>query len=291
MKKVIITIAIALTINAVLLLKNISRDKAQVVFCDIGQGDATYIRLPEKIDVLIDTGPHKKILTCLSKHMPYFDRKIEMVFLTHPQKDHVGGLVWLFQSYKIENIFVPSTLLDQKFDDHAYWQELKKTVQSHKTTITYLNNAHTIKLDRSVIDILSPQKMTRITNIKKDINNIGLVMKALVNDKSILLTADVDYEIVERLLQGSIDHVTFLKIGHHGSKTSTSIKLLQLAHPTVAVISAGKFNSYGHPHKNVLLSIQSLNIPIKRTDVDGDVFFSLEKDSATLPKSFSSLEK
>ena len=258
-KTFILAVFLGIVSSLFLLYSNTYRTTPRIVFCNVGQGDATYIRLPTGEDLLIDTGPNARVLSCLDRELPYFDRSLELVFLTHVDRDHSGGLESIAKNYLI-----------------------RQTLASTYFTNTKIASAQLVQGDSIVINstnitVLWPPS-NLIVHSKKDIatNNTALVLQIMVGSKEILLLSDVDISQGERALSNKTHQQTILKISHHGSKFGTSKKLLRLADPAIAIISVGSKNSYGHPHPSVTGLLKDLNIPIKRTDRDGNVTIPLE---------------
>jgi competence protein ComEC len=241
------------------------------VFCDIGQGDGTYIRTSDGIDVLVDTGPNDRIITCLEHELPYFDRTIEVMFLTHAQKDHSGGLASLVRSFSIKHIFTAPDFITIPSNQY---QTLIQTIPIEWQTIT---QGDVLNFPRNIITVIWPPALTDKDAVNaKEVNNRALGLSIRSESKHILLLADLDATEGERALSNISSPNTILKISHHGSQYGTSKKLLLLAEPMLAVISVGKNNFYHHPHKLVIDLLKALNIPYKRTDRDGSITIPLE---------------
>ncbi len=243
---------LGILVSGCLLIANSSRRQPRVVFCNVGQGDAVYIRLPEQKDVLIDTGPSAKVLNCLNREMPYFDREIELLFITHVEKDHTGGLENVLASFMVGRIFLPR---GQSIEGKAPFETLMQ--------------GDLLKIGTSEFHILWPPP--DIVLPEKDLNNQALGLVAVVSSERILLLSDLDAIYAERALEKSNFTTAIFKVCHHGSKYGISQRLLDLADPRVGVISAGRDNWYGHPHRETIELLQSHGVRIKRTDVDGDV--------------------
>lgn len=215
----------------------------EVDFINVGQGDATLVRYERK-NLLIDTGGNLK--TDLAKEclIPYFKKKkimkIDYVFITHLDYDHYGALESLRKNYPVLNVIYASDF--QSFKNNSYYVDDLK--------ITNLNNY---------------QEST-------DTNYCSGVFDFTIKDKRILIQGDAPIEIEKQILEEKKDlKADILKVGHHGSKTSSSKEYLKAVDPDLAIISAGLNNSYGHPNKETLASLNSLDIPYRRTDLEGSI--------------------
>lgn len=272
MKKAIALIILSIFTLLYVYTENIKRAAPRVVFCDVGQGDAIYLRLPEGKDVLVDAGPTAAVVSCLSEEMPYFDRTLELVFITHPQKDHYGGLSYLLSSFRIEKVFLPQSI--EKASVSTAWQSFSRRLKKTTQEIVYLERTDQIQIGQSLIIVLSPFPDTKIET-EEDLNNTALGLLAQVQAKQILLLSDLDAVPAERALEGVVADVDIFKLNHHGSKYGISGKLLELAEPEVVVLSVGRDNFYGHPHPETLQLLQSLNLPLRRTDKEGKIVIPL----------------
>jgi len=240
-------------------------NKTKIVFCDIGQGDAIYIRIKNKVDVLIDAGPDRKILDCLGRHMPFFDKKIELAIISHQDKDHSGGFLHVVDRYKINLIYyVPFDQPTQTFT------QLQEKIKKNKIAHFQPYVGYKIKILNDFMEFYWPPK-----NLLLDSNDLSLVFLFKEKLFSVLFTGDIPLPILEKLLKQSKTKVDILKIPHHGSKYNLSAKVLSLADPTLAVISCGKNNPYGHPAPEVLDMLRAAKIKIRRTDEEGDIVFKI----------------
>lgn len=238
-------------------------DRTKIVFCNVGQGDAAYIRINNKIDVLIDAGPDKSILLCLGRHMPFWDRKIELAFLSHPNIDHYGGYSHISDRYKIDKfITVKSPIVSKTY------KKLLEKIMDKSIPVLYKYSGDKILLGKDTkIILLWPPKNLRSSN-DNDFSSV-------IFFNGVLFTGDASPFVLSRLSNGSIDNIYILKIPHHGSKNGLIKKFLDLADPGIAVISVGKNNPYGHPDKQTLDMLKAKNIDIRRTDVEGDIIFKI----------------
>lgn len=252
--------------------------KLHLIACDVGQGDAI-LAVYGTTQILIDGGATSKILDCLGTHMPFWDRKIEVVLLTHPQLDHFGGLSEVLKRFQVEH-FV-ATSLDSS--SQAY-QALISMVGGSGIQVVNPTTGMVIRSGLLYLDIVWPTSDFQVAagdvsggNIlgaftsKKDPNDFSIVANLRLGEFDALLTGDIDPKIISEIIQtGKIREVEYIKIPHHGSKNGLTKELLDIASPEVAVISVGK-NSFGHPHKETLNLLEEYGIQVKRTDENGDV--------------------
>ena len=246
--------------------------RTKIVFCDVGQGDAAYIRVVNKIDILIDAGSNEQILSCLGKHMPFYDREIELAFITHPQKDHYGGFIPILERYRIKTMAVSLFEADGQNFNH-----LKDLVRSRKVLLRYINRGDSIKIHDSYIKVLWPTKQVLGTykGHGQDPNYFSQVVEFSEGTFRALFTGDMDQETQVRLSAQPVPRFNILKVPHHGSKNGLTAKFLSLANPEVSVISVGKKNSYGHPNISILDMLRAQGSKIRRTDLEGDIVFKI----------------
>ena len=199
--------------------------------------------------------------------MPFYDRSIDAVIATHPDADHIGGLSDILENFDVGLVMEPGvdsdTAVYAEFEDQVEKKSLQKTLARRGMRITLGKGAYLL--------ILFPN----VDVVGFDTNEASIVAKLVYGGTSFLLTADSPKNIEQYLTALSPESVDVdvLKIGHHGSKTSTSQELLGYASPLYAVISVSKDNQYGHPHKEVTDKLNELNIPILRTDERGTIKF------------------
>jgi len=268
LRDLIIFSSLSSLIVLVIFLTSLFDTGTKVVFCDVGQGDGAYIRIDNKIDVLIDAGPDKSILSCLGKYMPFWDKKIELAFLSHPNNDHYNGYFYLIDRYQIDKFIT----VDCPIKTNSY-NKLLKNILDKQIPIIYKTSGDKIIIGKSRFDIYWPPSKFSSAND----NDFSQILSFQENGLRLLFTGDASPFSLSRLSHQSIDIVDILKVPHHGSKNGLIDIFLDLADPTIAVISVGKNNSYGHPHKQVLDMLKAKNIIIKRTDEDGDVVFNLKE--------------
>lgn len=242
-----------------------------VYFLNIGQGDATLIRTPGGENILIDGGPDRSILTELKDTLPFFDNSIDYMLLTHPDGDHISGLIYVLGRYKVKNVVFTGGYkgkLSEAF--------LKKIRDKNIPVIIADENSDINLEDGVIIDVLAPsrQSIGRLV----DTNNSSLIVKIIYAGKKFLITGDAEADTEEKLLRANVDlDSDVLKAGHHGSKTSSTEDFLKAVSPDYAVISVGKDNPYHHPHPSALKRLAGTNAKILRTDLDGRIEMTISK--------------
>lgn len=234
----------------------------KVAFLDVGQGDAIYIETPNKKQVLIDGGKDSKLIYSLSKVMPFADRSLDLLIITHRDMDHIGGLPMLLEGYRVEKVIdngiKGETEISNSIDDKISNRSIDKKIARDNMRIT-LDQKRNIYLD-----VIYPYE-----NFLGDDSNDGSVVAKLVyGQNSFLFTGDAGVYAENLIMwneqEDNLD-VDVLKLGHHGARSSSSLLWLEKTNPELAIISAGKNNSYGHPHEEVLDRLENLKIPFLST--------------------------
>jgi len=228
--------------------------KFHLIACDVGEGDAILITY-KNIQILTDGGPNNKVVDCLAKHLPFWDRKIEAVILTHPDTDHYRGLIEVSKRYQIEKFIYNGQEVST-----SDFQVLKKGVGGLQKTFSGAK----IRAGMIRLDILSPKEMVK----DGQTNDNSVVTLVNFGNFKALLTGDAPFSVLDNL--ETVETVNYIKISHHGSKTGTDEDTIQKFLPKIAVISVGR-NNYGHPDAGVLELIEKINITVLRTDELGSV--------------------
>lgn len=245
----------------------------KVVFLDVGQGDAIYIEAPGGRQMLIDGGAGVEILPRLIKIMPLFDKSIDVVVVSNPDQDHIGGLVEVFKHYKVKMVLESGTT-----SDTLIFENLKKEISENKIPEKIARRGTKIILDEKkniYFDILFPDR--DVSNWER--NDGSIVGRLVYGESSFMLMGDAT-KYTENLIgwNENVENLKsdVLKLGHHGSRTSSSLLWLEKVEPDVAIISAGENNRYGHPHQEILDSLESLNIPYLVTYKKGNIIFKTD---------------
>lgn len=241
--------------------------KLTVAFLDVGQGDAIYIESPTGIQILVDGGPDKSVLAELGRMMPFFDRSIDALIVTNPDQDHFAGFIDVLERYRVETFIEPGVLKES-----ASYGDLLRHVKDEGAARAIARRGQSIDLGGgAVIEILFPDR--DVSGLEP--NTGSIIARLRYGATSVLLMGDSVNAIEQYLvsLDGANLKSDILKVGHHGSRTSTSDALLGLASPAYAVISAGKDNRYGHPHREVLDALARFEIETLITKDDGRIMF------------------
>ena len=238
-----------------------------VVFLDVGQGDAIFVQTPTGTQLLIDGGRDQSVLPELNTVMSFSDRTIDYILATHPDADHISGFYDVLERYSISNV-----IRTENESDTAIWQAVEEAVVEEKAKVYYARRGQRYDLgDGVVLEILFPD--TDPSGMES--NTSSIVARLIYGDTSFMLTGDSPKAIEEYLvlIEGEYLKSDVLKAGHHGSRTSTSELFLDHVDPKFAVISAGKDNSYGHPHVEVTDALFNAGITTLNTAEDGRVAF------------------
>ena len=248
-------------------------DRLKVSFLDVGQGDAILIQIGSQ-QILIDGGPSPQaIALALGREMPFWDRTIDLVILTHPHADHITGLVEVLNRYQVKQVLY-TDLTDLEYQSPLYdeWLSLLK-----EKGIEYfpVRAGQQISLGEITIEVLNPP-VSLLTGTESDVDNNSVVLRLKMGEVSFLLTADMMWEAEFELITRRANLTsTVLKVAHHGSGTSTTAEFLAVVNPRLAIISVGEGNSFGHPSAEVMgrLERQLGQANIYRTDEHGTIEF------------------
>lgn len=235
----------------------------KIHFIDVGQADSIFIELPNKENMLIDAGNNAddKLVVDYIKKLKY--DKIDYVIGTHPHEDHIGGLDKVIDYFDIGKIYMPKVSHNTKT-----FKDVLVSIDNKNLKITTAKaGINILDLEDLDVNIIAPVK-----NNYEDLNNYSAVLKIRYKNKTFLFMGDAEkiseQEIVEYM------KADVLKVGHHGSRTSTSKEFLQKVKPTYAIITVGKDNDYNHPHSEVMKLLKDFNVNIYRTDKSGTIILS-----------------
>jgi competence protein ComEC len=239
----------------------------RVYFFDVGQGDAIFIESPSGSQVLIDGGPDNTVMQKLGMVMPFYDKTIDVVVMTHPDADHATGLISVLKTYDIGHIVYSD--ITSGSDLYDAWENI---VSSEGAKIIDPIAGKIIDLgDGAFLTVLNP--LTSLVGTEeKEKNDSSVVLVLKYGENEILLTGDVEIKGERHLMLGGLDiNTDVIKAGHHGSKTSSSEEFLSAVSPDVAIIQVGAKNRYGHPSPEVISEFENYGIKYYRTDINGDI--------------------
>lgn len=286
----VVIVCMVLIVTMYTLMRAWPDGKFHVIHCDVGQGDAVVITY-NFTQVLIDSGRDDKVVQCLERYLPFTDKTLEFVIVTHPDNDHIGGFPAVFEQYSVSHLFllgaVKDTKMFQQFHAEVVRLRLKGTsiqlaeanqrlVLGPFAELTVLFPLKKVGKIEHFYTQLSETQLSALENEQsahiKSVNDVSIATKLVVGKHTHLLMADVEKGGELALLSMKlIPDVDILKAGHHGSNTSTTIDFLNASRPEYIVISSGKNNQYGHPHPKVIERIETLSSRVLRTDLDGDI--------------------
>ena len=235
-------------------------ENIKIHFIDVGQGDSIFIELPNNETMLIDAGESSKeeVVSEYINTLGY--NKINYVIGTHPHSDHIGGLAHIINSFNIEKIYMPKALSTSK----TYENLLNTIYKNKKNIITAKAGIKIIDEDNLKINILAPNN-----NNYSNLNNYSVVIKINYKSKSFLFMGDAEILSENEILTDVSADI--IKIGHHGSDTSSSESFLSKVNPKYAIIMVGENNKYNHPNQTILDRLERNNIITYRTDLNGNI--------------------
>lgn len=245
--------------------------KLHVIFCSVGQGDAIVIKTPEGKFVMVDGGPDRSVLECLARHLPFWQRRIDQILLTHPHADHFFGFFSVFERYTV-NSFVT----EAPMNDTAGYRELRAQIKEKRIPYSEIFAGDRLQIQNVSLQILYPTREyldhSSPNGLIGETKELASLMTEITYGRFIiLLTGDSQTEAMKTVLDSLPEQVNVLQSPHHGSRTGVDKDVIVAIHPQLAVISVGAHNRYGHPHKEVLELYQNAHIPVIRTDQQGDV--------------------
>lgn len=253
-------------------------DTASVRFVDVGQGDATLL-LDGGRAVLVDTGTEDTAAR-LSAYIRAYAGRIDILFLTHDHADHCGGAVTVLSDFRVDTLVIP---------DAGNWTEIERAAAENRTRVvryTPEDAGMTLSAGKMQCTVLGPAAFS-----EENGNNNSLIVRATLsvgdNPCTVLITGDAETEEESAVLASpyaALLHADILKIGHHGSSSSTSLPFFYMVDPKLCAISCGKGNAYGHPHNETIALLTTSGVPYCRTDLEGNVVFDFDGEKLTRRK-------
>jgi len=251
-------------------------DTLTVSFLDVGQGDSIFIQSPSGKQLLIDGGPNRAVLRELGRHMSWYDRHIDVVVATHPDADHIGGLIDVLERYDVDYVYRPGVV-----HDTPEAQSFLRAIDEERATDILARREDVIDLGSGVyVEILFPDRDV----FEIETNTGSVIVRVVYGDISFFLSGDSPQSIEEYVvsLDGTSLKSDVLKVGHHGSRTSTSATLLGFVSPKYGVLSRGCDNRYGHPHSDVLELLNRFEVEILDTCEEGTITFVSDGKTLTV---------
>jgi len=245
----------------------------KVHFLDVGQGDSAFIELPNKYQILIDGGPSNEVVSQLSKVMPFYDHSIDLIVASHPQEDHIFGLIEALKRYQVDEV-----MLSGAENDIESWSELKR-LSAGKVVTPTAGQVYNLQADVQ-FKVLWPRAGLDFGNLS-DVNEASVVLRLTYGDQDFLFTGDLG-TITEPEVSWS--DVEVLKVAHHGSRYATSEEFLNKTKPEIAIISVAKNNSYGHPTPETLERLKDIGAEVWQTAISGTVTVFSDGDDVWVKK-------
>ncbi|TSC80530.1 MAG: competence protein ComEC [Candidatus Peregrinibacteria bacterium Gr01-1014_25] len=235
---------------------------------DVGQGTAALLTGPGRMQVLVDGGPDASVLEQLPRVMPFLDRRIELVVLSHPDSDHLTGLVSILERYSVDAL-----LLTGASHDLPRYAALMDLAAARRIPLLRSSSVRSIHVGGITLDILWPPRNGAV----RPGNNGSIVLKVFGGGRSVLLPGDIEEDseqLLVRLKEKALK-TDVLVVPHHGSRTSSSTGLLLAVRPALAVLPVGRTNRYGHPHADVVARYRAFGIELRSTAIEGNVHIPL----------------
>lgn len=261
---------------------NITDGKLVCHYLDIGQGDSIFIELPNSKTMLIDSGENYHGAGIISYIKSTGHNRIDYLVGTHPHSDHIGSMAYIVRNFEIGEVYMPKVSTGSKVYEELLkaLKNKKLTAKSGKAGVNIIDDS-----DKKLkADIIAPVKLD-----KENLNNSSVIIKMTFNRTSFLFTGDA--EKAELASVKSDMSADVLKVGHHGSSTSTTKDFLNKVNPKIAVISCGAGNDYGHPHKNTLKLLKQADCEVHRTDREGTVSVTSDGKNYEVKSGLSSIAR
>src|SRR3989338_2179543 len=278
--KILLILGIVASFAALLLFWVVYQvpNQLEIDFLDVGQGDAILIKTPAGQNILVDGGPDKTVIKRLSQNLPWWDKRIDLMVLTHPHDDHVTGLNDVLKRYQVKKVLY--TGATHNAPNYLVWLRL---VRDKKVPLTIIDKEQTIDLGQGVrLEILYPNQSLAGQTLA-DLNQSSIVARLAYGRNKFLLTGDAGEEAEKKLIDSGADlKADVLKVGHHGSEYSTTLGFLEKIKPALAVIEVGRDNQFRHPNLRIIKRLERGGARIYRTDENGTIHLISDGKKITL---------
>ncbi|MCH5190792.1 MAG: MBL fold metallo-hydrolase [Oscillospiraceae bacterium] len=235
-----------------------------VYYLDAGQSDCSIIICNDQV-MMIDAGTYDQVENIREALLSLNISTIDYMIITHQHDDHMGGAAAIIQNYDVKNIIMPRLSEVNMVTTYAY-EELLTSISDRSVNAIAAEPGYHFNVGTADVDIFSPSEQD------KNINNMSVVLKVVFGNTSFLFQGDAEKKIENALLKTDYDFTAdVIKVGHHGSKTSSTAKYIQAVDPKAAIISCGADNSYGHPHSETLETLENADVDIYITSLIGDI--------------------
>ncbi len=247
--------------------------KLYMYVIDVGQADSTLFIFPDGENLLIDAGNREDTALVTDFLLNVGIEKLDTVIATHPHEDHIGGMGGVIRNFDIDEFYIPDA-----YNTTVYYTDMLDSLEEKDIYVNIAESGTKIKDDEYLVEILSPEDMQY-----ENLNHESIVTKIEYKGTSFLVMGDAEkeneYNIIEKY--GSKIESDVLRVGHHGSATSSTTDFLKAVNPKLALISVGADNDYGHPHREVVERLEKLEIPSLRTDISGNILIISDGEEIT----------
>lgn len=264
-------------------------ENVEVVFMDVGQGDAALLKFPSGQTMLVDCGKDASILSALGRNLSWFKRDLDYLVISHPHADHFGGCLDVLARFKVHHIYVNGYNSGGQLLEN-FNQAVKYEAQGDGAENIILSQPQTIEVGSTTIRFLYPDhelsRDPRVPASKEslDINDTSVVIKVSHGTQDILLTGDMEKPLERHIIKTNPGQLNseILKVGHHGSDSSSSEEFVEAVKPKFCIVSSGEGNSYGHPHGSTVRRLERMGCQVLRTDQRGDILMTLTTSTSYL---------
>ncbi len=269
---------LAISFLIILIQSGKNQEQLEIIFFDVGQGDSIFINTPSNQQILIDGGPDTSVVSRIGEQLDFYDHHLDLVVLTHPHADHIMGLIEVLKRYEVDYVMYYD--LDIDYDYYQEWEEVIA-----EKNITVLDPIEFSNLSFGQVNFQVIYPFEYLDPKIEDLNASSIVLQMEYQDITALLTGDATVEVEKEILnKGANIQSDILKVGHHGSKYSSSFEFLEKVDPQYAIIQSGEGNKFGHPYKITLNKLSGAGIEILRNDELGDIRFVCENGELEIKK-------